>query len=148
MVILVWHIHPNGPMRGLRLPKWITCHKKCFFPIGFLKHCHLTYISHNLSMCFLLYSYTLFVRHTKSHNLLITLKNIRRPNHINVVRLDIGFHVLHSIQLWQIPLSFIHHNLVIVHVATLALGSRPRKGLTKVRAKNEARESYFMLLGM
>jgi len=30
-------------------------------------------------------------------------------------------------------------------VATLALGSRPKQGLTKVRAKCEARESHFML---
>jgi hypothetical protein len=132
-------------MRGLRLPKWITCQKKCFFPIGFPKHCHLTYISHNLSMCFLMYSYTLFVWHTKSHNLFITLKNIRRPNHINVVRLDICFHALHSIQLWQVPLSFIHHNLVTIHVATLTLGSRRKKGLAKVWANNEAQESHFML---
>jgi hypothetical protein len=32
-------------------------------------------------------------------------------------------------------------------VATLALGSRPRQGLAKVQAKNEARESHFMLPG-
>jgi hypothetical protein len=32
-------------------------------------------------------------------------------------------------------------------VATLALGSRPRQGLTKVWAKSEAQESHFMLLG-
>ncbi len=30
------------------------------------------------------------------------------------------------------------------NVSTLALGSRPRQGLTKVRAKNEAKESHFM----
>jgi hypothetical protein len=30
------------------------------------------------------------------------------------------------------------------YVTTLALGSRPRQGLAKVRAKNEARESHFM----
>jgi len=34
------------------------------------------------------------------------------------------------------------------YVAILALGSRPRQGLTKVRAKNEAWESHFMLLGV
>jgi hypothetical protein len=33
-------------------------------------------------------------------------------------------------------------------VATLALGSRPRQGLAKVRAKREARESHFMLPGV
>jgi hypothetical protein len=33
-----------------------------------------------------------------------------------------------------------------VDVATLALGSWPKQGLTKVRAKNEAWESHFMLL--
>jgi hypothetical protein len=33
-------------------------------------------------------------------------------------------------------------------VATLALGSRPRRKLAKVWAKNEAWESYFMLPGM
>ncbi len=33
-------------------------------------------------------------------------------------------------------------------VATLTLGSRPRQGLVKVRAKNEAQESHFMLSGV
>jgi hypothetical protein len=32
-----------------------------------------------------------------------------------------------------------------VCVATLALGSQPRQGLVKVRAKCEARESHFMV---
>jgi len=31
---------------------------------------------------------------------------------------------------------------------TLALGSRTKQGLVKVRAKSEARESHFMLLGL
>jgi curli biogenesis system outer membrane secretion channel CsgG len=31
------------------------------------------------------------------------------------------------------------------NVATLTLGSGPRQGLAKVRTKNEARESHFML---
>jgi hypothetical protein len=35
-----------------------------------------------------------------------------------------------------------------VVVVTLTLGSRPREGLVKVRAKREARESHFMLLGV
>jgi hypothetical protein len=35
-----------------------------------------------------------------------------------------------------------------IHVATLALGSRPRQWLLEVRTKSEARESHFMLLGM
>jgi hypothetical protein len=30
------------------------------------------------------------------------------------------------------------------HVTTLALGSRLRQGLVKVRAKSEVRESHFM----
>jgi hypothetical protein len=34
------------------------------------------------------------------------------------------------------------------HVATLALGSRPKQKLAKVQAKSEARESHFMLLGV
>jgi hypothetical protein len=33
-------------------------------------------------------------------------------------------------------------------VATVALGSWPRQGLARVRAKREARESHFMLLGV
>jgi hypothetical protein len=33
-----------------------------------------------------------------------------------------------------------HRDHAIKHVATLALGSRPRQGLAKVQAKNEARE--------
>jgi hypothetical protein len=31
-------------------------------------------------------------------------------------------------------------------VATLALGSQPKQGLTRLQAKREARESHFMLL--
>jgi len=33
-------------------------------------------------------------------------------------------------------------------VATLTLGSRPKQGLAKARAKSEAQESHFMLLGV
>jgi len=33
-------------------------------------------------------------------------------------------------------------------VATLLLGSRPRQGLARVKAKREARESHLMLLGV
>jgi hypothetical protein len=36
----------------------------------------------------------------------------------------------------------------IKDVTTLTLGSRPKQGLTKVRAKNEAQELYFMFLGV
>jgi len=36
----------------------------------------------------------------------------------------------------------------IICVATLALGSQPMQGLTKLQAKNEARVSHFMLLGV
>jgi hypothetical protein len=33
-------------------------------------------------------------------------------------------------------------------VTTLTLGSQPRQGLAKVRAKNETQELHFMLLEM
>jgi len=33
-------------------------------------------------------------------------------------------------------------------ITTLALGSQPRQGLAKVRAKSEVQESHFMLLGV
>jgi hypothetical protein len=36
-------------------------------------------------------------------------------------------------------------DLLIIYVATLALGSRSKQGFAKVWAKNEARESHFML---
>ncbi len=36
----------------------------------------------------------------------------------------------------------------IVVIVTLALNSQPRQGLVRVRAKREARESHFMLLGV
>jgi hypothetical protein len=47
----------------------------------------------------------------------------------------------------DIPL---HHmsNLVTAYVVTLALGSQPKQGLAKVRAKREARESHLMLPGV
>jgi hypothetical protein len=35
-----------------------------------------------------------------------------------------------------------------LYVATLALGSQPKQGLTKVQAKSEARKSHFMLSRM
>jgi hypothetical protein len=35
-----------------------------------------------------------------------------------------------------------------INVATLVLGSRPKQGFAKVRAKSEARDSHFMLKGM
>jgi hypothetical protein len=35
-----------------------------------------------------------------------------------------------------------------MNVKTLTLGSQPRQGLAKVRAKREARESHPMLPGM
>ncbi len=38
--------------------------------------------------------------------------------------------------------------VLLINVVTLTLGSRPKQGLPKVRAKNEARESHFMLMGM
>jgi hypothetical protein len=40
------------------------------------------------------------------------------------------------------------HNLIIITIVTLTLGSRPKQGLTKVRAKYEARESHFIFLGV
>jgi hypothetical protein len=38
--------------------------------------------------------------------------------------------------------------VMIGNVATLALGLRPKQGLTNVRAKKEACESHLMLLGV
>jgi hypothetical protein len=38
-------------------------------------------------------------------------------------------------------------NLGAFGVTTLTLGLRPKRGLTKVRAKSEAQESHFMLAG-
>jgi hypothetical protein len=38
--------------------------------------------------------------------------------------------------------------LLTFDVVALTLGSRPRQGLAKVRAKSEARESHFMLPGV
>ncbi len=35
-----------------------------------------------------------------------------------------------------------------VTITTLALGSQPRQGLIKVRAKKEARESHLMFMGV
>jgi len=55
-------------------------------------------------------------------------------------------------QVWA-RVSFVNLCMPMVHlctksVATLALGPQPRQGLTKVWAKNEARESHFILLGV
>jgi hypothetical protein len=40
------------------------------------------------------------------------------------------------------------HYCEALDVATLALDSRPREGLARVRAKRESWESHFMLLGV
>jgi hypothetical protein len=56
----------------------------------------------------------------------------------------------------QILMCSVHHpqnlaiitNIVAFNVATLALGSRPRQGLARLRAKRKARESPRMLLGV
>jgi hypothetical protein len=37
------------------------------------------------------------------------------------------------------------HHIQNLYVATVALGSQLKQGLAKVRAKNEAWESHFML---
>jgi hypothetical protein len=44
--------------------------------------------------------------------------------------------------------SLLSSVLNINHVATLALGLRPKQGLAKVRTKREARESHLMLMGV
>jgi hypothetical protein len=44
----------------------------------------------------------------------------------------------------MLPIISIHDGRIL-NVATLALGLRPRQGLVKVWAKNEARESHLML---
>jgi hypothetical protein len=44
--------------------------------------------------------------------------------------------------------AYNNHFRVSDCVATLALGSRLRQGLAKVRVKSEARESQFMLPGV
>jgi len=53
---------------------------------------------------------------------------------------------LPSLWLVQVGTYFIQIEVVALEevVATLALGSRPRQGLAKVRAKREARESHLM----
>jgi hypothetical protein len=47
-----------------------------------------------------------------------------------------------------ITVKFIKLKKNTMIVATLALGSRPRQGLAKVRAKNETWESHFMFVGV
>jgi len=52
-----------------------------------------------------------------------------------------------SLNLHLYNLTFTHF-LNIVFVVTLALGSRPRQGLARLRAKREAQGSHFMFLGV
>jgi hypothetical protein len=49
-----------------------------------------------------------------------------------------------SSRVFEIAL-FNNEFMYVLYVTTLALGSRPRQGLAKVRAKKEARESHLML---
>lgn len=48
-----------------------------------------------------------------------------------------------NVQHNELKSKSVKHNTIIV--ATLALGSPPRQGLMKVRAKYEAQESHFMI---
>jgi hypothetical protein len=50
----------------------------------------------------------------------------------------------------NLVITFCQHGkwTIKVTIATLALGWRPKQGLAKVQAKNEAQESYFMLPGV
>jgi hypothetical protein len=45
----------------------------------------------------------------------------------------------------QTSIYFLSRNHLVVDVATLALGSRPKQRLARVRAKREARESHLIL---
>ncbi len=68
-----------------------------------------------------------------------------RKIHLNNIN-----NILEPLKITKKILSAIMQILLQVHnfiydVATLALGSRPRWRLVKVWAKNEARESHFML---
>jgi hypothetical protein len=38
--------------------------------------------------------------------------------------------------------------MIILSVATLTLGSRPRQGVARLQAKRKTRESHHMLLGV
>jgi hypothetical protein len=53
-----------------------------------------------------------------------------------------------SLFLFSSYFSFGRKSAPLLNVATLALGSWPKQGLAKVRAKNEAWESHFMFLGV
>jgi hypothetical protein len=55
-----------------------------------------------------------------------------------------GFGLVENAKKWTIG----HHEALKAHIVTLALGSRPRKGLTRLWAKREAWESHLMLLGV
>jgi hypothetical protein len=72
-------------------------------------------------------------------------------------------HVLRVMRYDLLPIAKDMHSsfesLVVIHapslhaslmdiVATLALGSRPRQGVARLRAKRETRESLHMLLGV
>jgi hypothetical protein len=49
---------------------------------------------------------------------------------------------------WKNTFINIEGNGIVHVIATLALGSQPKRGLAKVQAKNEAQESHFMIPGM
>jgi hypothetical protein len=77
------------------------------------------------------------------------------PNFCNSSHVNVVHHLLshsgvtsHQSTYWPNFCIFLSCANVVVFftlvVVTLALGSQPKQGLTKVRAKNEAQESHFM----
>jgi len=53
--------------------------------------------------------------------------------------------VMHN---WRNIFINIEGNDIVHIIATLTLGSQPRRRLAKVQAKSEAQESHFMILGV
>jgi hypothetical protein len=61
---------------------------------------------------------------------------------------DVKLKFLQNISHYCNNIFAFHMDMFTIFVRTLALGSQPRQRLVKVRAKSEAQESHFMLLGM
>jgi hypothetical protein len=67
----------------------------------------------------------------------------------NDYRLKLNHRHTHELRACEIsPIHYVVLSNEVLCVITLALGSQPRQGFTKVRAKSEAQESHFMFPGV
>jgi hypothetical protein len=84
----------------------------------------------------------------KKTNFLMPIIKLQPQSKKNEEGLKIIFLVL-AFKFWN-PILKVRNKLIffMVFVATLALGSQPKQGVARLRAKRETKESLHMLMGV